>query len=283
MRQLGEIEVRTIEMGRFALDGGAMFGVVPKPLWEKQIAADVRNRIPLALRCLLLRVAGRLVLVDTGAGENWSEREQDIYDLAPVAGGVLGALQRIGVAPDEVTDVILTHLHFDHAGGIVRRDGAGTLVPTFSEATHHLQRRHFKWAEHASEKDRGSFKLDEVTLLARSGRLHLLDGDTEIFDGVEVLVSEGHSVGQQLVRVRGGGETLLYCGDVIPTTAHLRIPWVMGYDLYPLTTIEEKKAILAQAVEDNWILVFEHDPVVAACRVREDRGQVVVAEAVALA
>jgi len=279
---LGEIEVRAIEDGTFALDGGAMFGIVPKPLWAKQIAADDRNRIPMALRCMLLRTAARTILVDTGIGERWSYKEREIYRIDHTDSELQRGLASAGVSPDEVTDVILTHLHFDHAAGVVRVGPDGELTPAFPRATHHVQRRHLKWAEHATEKDSGSFRPDEIARLGRAGLLHLLDGDTEIFAGVEVLVSEGHTVGQQLVRVRGGGQTLLYCADVIPTRAHLRLPWVMGYDLYPLTTIEEKKAILAQAVEEGWILFFEHDPVVAACRVREERGQVVMDRAVEL-
>jgi len=280
MYRMGTTELWTISDGSFALDGGAMFGIVPKPLWQRQIAADERNRIPMALRCLLLQTAGRTVLVDTGIGDRWSPKEQDIYGIDHSGQDLLRSLADIGVSAEQVTDVILSHLHFDHAGGVVTRLPDGGVTPTFPSATHHLQRRHRKWSEHASDKDSGSFRLDDFALLERAGMLHFLDGDTEIFDGVDVLVSEGHTVGQQLVRVRGGGETLLFCGDVIPTSAHLRLAWVMGYDLYPLTTIEEKKAILAQAVEEGWILFFEHDPSVAACRVREEGGQVVMAERV---
>lgn len=276
MLNIGDITIESITDGRFALDGGAMFGVVPKPLWEKKIGADDSNRIPMALRCMLLRTAGRIILVDTGMGEHWTDKERSIYQLDHGKNSLLSSLAAVGVAPPDVTDVILTHLHFDHAGGIVQKDAGDNWELTFSRATHHVQRRHLKWAEHASEKDAGSFRNADLALMGQAGKLHLLDGDTELYAGVHLLVSEGHTVGQQLVQVQDGNQTLLYCGDVIPTTAHLSLPWVMGYDLYPLTTIEEKKAILAQAVEENWILFFEHDPEIAACTVREEAGKIVV-------
>jgi glyoxylase-like metal-dependent hydrolase (beta-lactamase superfamily II) len=182
-------------------------------------------------------------------------------------------LQALGLNAEDITDVVLTHLHFDHAGNVVRHKKTGPELG-FPRATHHVQRRHLKWAEHASERDRVSFRDQDLQLLAKSGRLHLLDGDTEIFEGVDVLVSEGHTIGQQLLRVRGDDRVLLYCADVIPTTAHLPLAWVMGYDLYPLTTVEEKKTILAQALEEDWILAFEHDPRVLACSLQEQNGRV---------
>lgn len=275
MLTLGDIEISVVSDGRFALDGGAMFGVVPKALWQRRIPADERNRIPMGLNCLLLRCGSRLVLVDTGIGERWDDKQRDIYAIDHSQTDLLHSLQACGVQASQITDVILTHLHFDHAGGVVR-DGSTGPELTFPRATHHIQRRHLKWAEHASDKDRASFLPADMELLARSGRLHLLDGDVEIFDGVDVLVSEGHTVAQQLVRVSGGGRTVMYCGDIIPTSAHIPLPWVMGYDLYPLTTIEEKKTILAQAVEEGWILALEHDPELQACTVREESGAVVV-------
>lgn len=279
-QQFGEVELWPLETGRFRLDGGAMFGVVPKPLWSKQIPADDRNRITLALRCLLLRVGERLVLVDSGMGELWSDKERDIYAIDNLDGGVVGALRRLAVEAEAITDVIVTHLHFDHAGGLISADDDGRRHLTFPRARHHVQRRHLNWSRHASVKDRGSFRGDDIALLVRSGKLHVLDGDTEVVAGVEALVSEGHTVGQQLVRVRGGGRTLLFCADVIPTAAHLRLPWVMGYDIHPLSTIEEKQTILAQAVEEKWILCFEHDAEIVACTVGEEGDRIVPADVV---
>ncbi len=149
-------------------------------------------------------------------------------------------------------------------------------VLSFPRATYHLQRRNWKWAHHPSDKDAGSFRAENFDLLATSGRLHLLEGQVELLPGIELFVSEGHTVGLQLVRVSDGDQTLVFCGDLIPTVSHLRSSWVMAYDLYPLTVIEEKRMILAQAAEEKWMLFFEHDPLVAACTVKEQDGQVVV-------
>jgi len=196
--------------------------------------------------------------------------------------GIDAELQRARLTRDDITDVVLTHLHFDHAGGTVR-DEAGQLRLSFPNATYHLQRRHWKWAHQATDKDRGSFRPDDFALLEKSGQLHLLEGGTELYPGVNLFVSEGHTVGLQLVKLEAGEQTIIFCGDLIPTTAHLKPAWVSAYDLYPLTIIEEKKQLLAQAVEEGWFLFLEHDPVVSMCTVKDDgHGQVVVDRIVAL-
>ncbi|MBI3182583.1 MAG: MBL fold metallo-hydrolase [Myxococcales bacterium] len=273
--KLGRFELHEIRDGSFALDGGAMFGVVPKPLWERRLPPDERNRVQLALRCLLIVDGERRVLVDDGIGQVWDGKHRDIYAIDHSAHDLDRGLRRAGLARGDITDVVLTHLHFDHAGGTTRYEG-GELVLSFPNATYHLQRRNWRWAHHPSERDAGSFRPENFRLLERSGRLHLLEGQTELYPGIQLFVSEGHTVGLQLVRVTDGDGSLVYCGDLIPTTAHLRTAWAMGYDLYPLTVIEEKKMLLAQAVEDGWFLFFEHDPTVAACMVRDEHGEVVV-------
>lgn len=272
--QLGRFRVHEIREGTIRLDGGAMFGVVPKPLWERHYPPDERNRITLALRCLLIVDGPRKILVDDGAGARWDGRHRDMYGFENST--MDQELARAGLTRDEVTDVVLTHLHFDHAGGTTR-DQHGELALSFPRATYHLQRRHWKWAHQPSEKDQGSFRPDDFAPLEKSGRLHLLEGNTELYQGVHLFVSEGHTVGLQLVRLEGGEQTLVFCGDLVPTTAHLRPPWVPAYDLYPLTSIEEKGQLLAQAVEEQWLLFLEHDPKVAVCTVTEvARGDVVV-------
>jgi len=273
--RLGRFELHEIRDGTFALDGGAMFGIVPKPLWQKRHPVDEHNRILLALRCLLIHDGDRWVLVDSGIGTKWDEKNRDIYGIDQSQFNLDRDLVRAGCTRDEITDVVLTHLHFDHSGGTTRLE-KGQRVLSFPQATYHLQRRNWNWAHHPSDKDARSFRSENYDLLASSGRLHLLDGHVELFPGIELFVSEGHTVGLQLVRVSGGDQTLVFCGDLIPTVSHLRSSWGMAYDLYPLTVIEEKRMILAQAVEEKWTLFFEHDPLVAACTVKEEDGQVMV-------
>lgn len=285
MRRFGRFQLAAVSAGRFALDGGAMFGIVPKPLWTRYVPADEANRIDLALRPLLIVDESvtpvRRVLVDTGIGDKFEAKQQAQFKIEAPEGGVRAALQAMGVEPDGITDVVITHLHWDHAGGATERAPDGTYRPTFANATYHVQRRAWKWAEHPTERDAGSFRLADYEPIATSGQLHLLNGPTELFPGVSLILSEGHTVAQQLVLLDGGADgKLLYCGDVIPTHAHLRLAWVMGYDLYPLTTLEEKKLLLAQGLEEGWTLFFEHDPKVAACRLAEEHGAVVVGEEV---
>lgn len=280
--RVGRYEIASIVDAYFALDGGAMFGIVPRPLWEKKIAPDARNRIPLACRCLVAvdREARRVVLVDVGIGGNWDAKRADIYAIDRSAGGLVAGLARLGLSREAVTDVVLTHLHFDHAGGTTRRGPDGRLELTFPRATHHVQRRAWQLAHGPSEKDAGSFRAGDFELLQHSNLLHLVEGDATLFPDVELIASEGHTAGQQLPRFHGDGTHVTFCGDVIPTHAHLRPSWVMAYDVLPLTTIEEKKVLMAQALEEDGILVFEHDPVMAACRLREEEGQPVFREAV---
>lgn len=279
--RLGRFELHQVRDGTFALDGGAMFGVVPRTLWEKKHKPDARNRIPLALRCLLIVDGQRRVLVDDGMGTSWSEKERDIYALDRSQFDLDRELARAGFKREDITDVVLTHLHFDHGGGtVIHGDGEPRLA--FPKAVHHLQRRNWAWAHHASEKDRGSFRHETFKLLETSGRLHLLEGQHELIPGLELFLSEGHTVGLQLVRVSDGEQCLVFCGDLIPTTSHFKPSWAMAYDLYPLTLLEEKRMLLAQAVEEQWLLYFEHDPEVAACTVKEQDGETVVDRVVEL-
>jgi len=273
---LGRFTLHQVRDGTFALDGGAMFGIVPKALWSKKLPADEKNRIRLALRCLLIQDGKRRILVDDGIGQKWDAKHRDLYAIDHGALDLDRELARAGCSREQVTDVILTHLHFDHAGGTTRLGAGGKLELSFPNATYHLQRRNWKWAHQSSEKDAGSFRGENFDLLENSGRLHLLEGQTELYPGVELLLFEGHTVGLQLPRISDGDVALMYCGDLVPTTAHLRSSWIMAYDLYPLTAIEEKKMLLAQAIEEHTVLFFEHDPSVAACTVKEENGEVVV-------
>lgn len=266
--------------GTFALDGGAMFGVVPRSVWAREAPPDDEGRIALALRCLLIAVDDRLILVDTGIGGGWSERDGARYAIERPDDGLIGSLGRMGVGREAITDVVLTHLHFDHAGGVCLSDGQGNLGLSFPNARHHLQRRNLVHALHPTVRDRASYLEDRFRPMIGSRQLVLHDGPCELAAGVDLLLYEGHTVGQQLVRVRDPSNPrswLLYSADIIPTSAHLAQAFVMGYDLLPDVTAREKKRILARAEEDGGLLVFEHDPKIAAARIRIDaKGRPVV-------
>jgi glyoxylase-like metal-dependent hydrolase (beta-lactamase superfamily II) len=282
--RVGRYEISGIVDAHFSADGGALFGVVPRPLWERQVVADARNRVRLASRCLVALDADarRVVLVDCGLGDKWSGKQADMFAIDRSAGGLDAGLARLGLSRSDVTDVLLSHLHFDHAGGVTRRGAGGRLELAFPRATHHLQRRAWQHAHAPTERDAGGFFADDFELLAHSNLLHLVEGEAQLFPDVDLIVSEGHTPGQQLPRFRGDGTHLTWCGDVIPTHAHLRPSWVMAYDLLPVTTLEEKKVLLAEALEDDGILAFDHDPGMAACRLGEEDGRPVFREAVEL-
>lgn len=282
--RVGRYDIASVVDARFALDGGAMFGIVPRPLWAPKIRPDERNRIRLASRCLVAadRAARRVILVDDGIGDKWDEKRRDIYAIDRSSGGIDAGLARLGLSRADVTDVLLTHLHFDHAGGTTRRGRDGKLELSFPRATHHVQRRAWQWAHAPSEKDRGSFVPEDFEPLRHSNLLHLVEGEVALFPDVELIVSEGHTAGHQLPRFLGDGVRLTFCGDVIPTHAHLRPSWVMAYDLFPVTTIEEKKVLLAEALEEGGILAFAHDADMDACRLGEEDGKPVFREAVEL-
>lgn len=279
--RLGRFTLHEVRDGAFRLDGGAMFGVVPRVRWERTNAPDAQNRIELALRCLLIDAGDRKILVDAGAGNKLSAKLSGQIALDRSRFDLESELARAGVRRDQITDVILTHLHFDHAGGAIRRLEDGSCTLSFPSATYHLQRRNWRWAHQPSERDRGSYLREDFELLERTGRLHLIEGDMELYEGVQICVSEGHTTAMQLVRVQGDGQEVVFCGDLVPTASHLKPHHVMAYDLRPLTSLEEKKLLLAQAVEDGAILFFCHDPQAAACRVRDVEGAVEAGELVA--
>lgn len=275
--RIGPYDIQAIETGEFALDGGAMFGIIPKPLWEKRLAPDARNRIDMRLRCLLIRgeVNGKkkIMLVDTGMGTKWDAKSQDIYRLDHRRFDLTAQLKAYGVAPEDVTDVILTHLHFDHAGGATHKIADGHIVPTFPRATYYVQQAHLDWAHQPTLKDRGSFIPPDFEPLIAAKQLVTLDGPQELFPGIRLQLSQGHTTSLQHPLISDGATTLFYCADLIPTSAHVPVPWVMAYDIRPLVTIEEKQALLAQAVQEQWILVFEHCPLAGAGRVvHTDKG-----------
>ena len=264
--KIGKYELISIESGTLMLDGGAMYGVVPKPLWERNSPADEKNRIKLTTRHLLLLSDDKKILIDTGAGKNWNEKFEKIYSVNNNVHDMFPALEKLGVKKEEITDVILTHLHFDHAGGAVLFEN-DKIIPAFPNAKYHIQKRQFEWGLNPSDRDKASYFKDRFVPLTEEGILNLIDGETNFDDDIELLVMEGHTFAQQLVKISDSSNTLLYCADLMPLSSHINPPFIMGYDLQPLVTLEEKKKILPKAVDENWTLFFEHDPDIAAATI----------------
>lgn len=267
MIQIGPYIIDALETGEFALDGGAMFGVVPKPIWSTKIPVDALNRIDLRVRCLLIRTKDRVILVDNGIGHKEDAKFAEMFRLDYSRFTLEKSLAAHGLKLTDVTDVILTHLHFDHAGGSTVRDANGDIVPAFPNATYYVQRSNLDWAQHPTERDRASYITHNFEPLLDAGKLVTLNGATEIFKGIHGALSEGHTTGLQTIRITDGATTLFYLADLVPTVVHLPLPWIMGYDLRPLVTLEEKREVLAQAARDKWILAFEHCPHTAAATV----------------
>jgi len=266
--KIGPYQICPVPTGIFGLDGGAMFGTVPKVLWEKSNPPDEKNRIPMEARALLLKSSDRKILIDCGNGadftakygEKLGSKFAEMYGLDESGPSLKKSLEQHGLEFKDITDVILTHLHFDHAGGgTTERDGK--LVPTFPNATYYVQKENLETAKKPNIREKASYFASNIEPLVQSGKLQVLEGNTEnILPGISVYVSNGHTKGQQVVKVFDGQKTLLYCGDVVPTSSHVRLAWVMGYDLEPLKLIEEKQHFLSQAADEKWYLYFEHDP-----------------------
>lgn len=267
--------LRTLDTGTFRLDGGAMFGVVPRPLWERRLAPDDRNRIMLAMRSLLAEGDGRLVVFDGGLGHKYDARFADLYAIDHETATLERSLAAAGYAPEDVTDVVITHLHFDHVGACTRRDAEGRLALTFPNARHHVQQAHWDWAAAPNPRERASFFAENLDPLAASGQLVLHDGAGTLLPGIEARTFDGHTEAQQVLLVDGGAAhgTVAFVADLLPTSHHLAPAWTMGYDVRPLVTMDEKALFLDEAAENGYTLFFEHDPAVETARVvRTDRG-----------
>ena len=267
---VGHLRCHLLEGGRQRLDGGAMFGVVPKPLWERRIAADERNRIPLALRCMLVEHDAGLVLIDTGLGNKEDAKFRDIYGVentgtrGPTA--LEDALAELGHAPADVRWVINTHLHFDHAGGNTYRDPQGSVRLSFPRARYVVQRRELDFACHPNERTQASYLRHNFEIVP----FQFVEGDSVVLPGIHAIPTPGHVPFHQSVIVESAGERACFIADLVPTSAHLPLPWIMGYDLEPLVTLETRRAIYARALAEEWLLCFEHDPEIAAGRLARD-------------
>jgi glyoxylase-like metal-dependent hydrolase (beta-lactamase superfamily II) len=266
--KVGRTLCHALDAGKQRLDGGAMFGVVPMPLWKRRVQPDDRNRIPLALRCLLIEHDHGLVLVDTGVGNKEDSKFLDIYAVensSPCCPTLLeDAIGEAGFTPLDVKYVINTHLHFDHAGGNTVVGAAGAedapVSLAFPEATYYVQKGELAFARAPNERTIASYLPPNFERVAAANRWHLVDGEANVLPGLRVLPTPGHVPFHQSVLFTSGGETACFIGDLIPTVAHLPLPWIMGYDLEPMVTLETKRHFLARAEAEQWLLIFEHEP-----------------------
>jgi len=261
-------KITVIETGSFKLDGGAMMGSVPKVLWEKTNPADSLNRIDLSMRCLLLDNGTEKILIETGIGNKNSEKFNKIFSISQSAWPIKDKLKEFGYNVNDITHVIITHLHFDHAGGATIFNGEET-VPTFPNAQYIISKTNWDSALNPSPKDRASYLIENFMPLEDAGQVKLVDDNENLLNGINGLAFYGHTYGQQLIKISNKQDTLIFCADLIPLKSHLQIPWVMGYDLYPMKTLDEKTKLLNQAAENNWILFFYHDPKSIAVRIKK--------------
>jgi glyoxylase-like metal-dependent hydrolase (beta-lactamase superfamily II) len=263
-RRIGSFTVHAIQAGGQKLDGGAMFGVVPKPLWERRIPADERNRIQLGMRCLLIEHDIGLVLIDNGAGNKENAKFYEIYGVEnrgeSGATRIEEGLKQLGHSPSDIAMVIDTHLHFDHAGGNTRKNGEAIEI-AFPNAKYVVQAGEYHYATHTNERTAGSYFGHNFVPIMEAGRFDLVDGEREIIRGVRLIPTPGHTPHHQGVLIDGGNDCGFFLADLSPTAAHVPLPWIMGYDVEPLRTLETKRTIWKRALDENWLLIFEHDAV----------------------
>jgi methylmalonyl-CoA epimerase len=267
----GALTLTSLHDGPFRLDGGAMFGVVPRPLWEKLAPPDDRNRIQLAMRPLLVEADWGRMIIDCGAGDKMNEKQRDIYALDRTR-TLDQALGELGLTSDSIDIALPTHLHFDHFGGATVRDGAA-LRPRFVRAQHHIRSAEWEDATHPHERNRASYLQDDFVPLKDAGVVHFFDGDISIRPGIDVVRTGGHTGQHQIIYIRSQTLTAVFVADLIPTVAHLQDPWVMGYDLFPMETLAFKKRFIREAIDGGYLIFFEHDPHVSAGYIRERDGK----------
>lgn len=281
----GNFDLYPVESGRFKLDGGAMFGVVPKTLWSKQIPADDKNRIPMGMRCLLIKSnqTEKIYLVDNGSGDKFNEKMAAIYDLDYEHSDLISSLKKCEFEPQDVTDIIFTHLHFDHCGGTTTYDENGEITEVFPKAIYHVNNRHWETAVNPNAREKASFFSENIEPIKQSGRLNLVDDNHQFETGLKTIPMDGHTAGQQLPVLNHNERTIVYTADLIPTFAHIPLPWVMGYDMKPLETLEEKELFLNRAEKKNWYLFLEHDAEHEVITIGKENGKFMLKDSLTLA
>ena len=267
--RIGDYDLYSIETSEFSLDGGAMFGIVPKPIWEREAPSDALNRIDMVTRSLLLCSDEKKILIDTGNGTKWEEKYRDIYNIDTSRYNIENSLTKYGFSADDITDIINTHLHFDHAGGNTKIDD-GSIVPTFPNAKYWVTKEHWELANHPSQKDSGSFIEHDWKVLAENGMIETVNGNEPFIKGIDSYITQGHTAGLLHPIISDGTKTLFYGADIFPLAAHISIPWVMAYDVQPVVTMKEKEILLSKMQDEEWILFLEHDPNIQACTVHQD-------------
>jgi glyoxylase-like metal-dependent hydrolase (beta-lactamase superfamily II) len=254
--RIGRFDLHLLSDGRIKLDGGAMFGLVPKVLWQEHIKADGRNRVRLGLNCLLICSTGGNILVDTGAGKKLDDHDRDIFGLGN--SHLVAGLRELGLAPRDINYVVLTHLHFDHSGGCTKRNKKGQVVPTFPEATYLVQRAAWEAAMNPNERGRASYHRDDFQVLVEREQMQFLDGDKELMSGIWLKVTNGHTHGHQAVLLNQAGSKVAFLGDIVPTHYHLNLPYITAFDQFPEETLERKRVMLTAAEREGWLLLFYH-------------------------
>ena len=267
--KIGKYDLYNVETSEFGLDGGAMFGIIPKPVWEKKVSADELNRVNMVTRSLLLVSDEKKILIDTGNGTKWEEKYKKIYDINTDQYNIEKSLGKYGFSSEQITDVICTHMHFDHIGGNTKIK-SGKVVPTFPNAKYWISKENWKLANHPSQKDAGSFIEHDWKVLAENQMIEIIDGREPFIEGIETIITNGHTPGLLHPIVSDGYNKLFYGADIFPMVAHIPIPWVMAYDVQPVVTMEEKQKLLQKMEREDWILFFEHDPHIQACTVHKD-------------
>ncbi len=270
--KLGKFEIEIVSGGKYKLDGGAMFGIIPKPLWEKSNPADERNRIELETNCLLIDSGDKKILIDTGNGTKFSSKEKDIFDLEDRS-VLTESLKEKGLRPEDIDIVVLSHLHFDHAGGAtINRDGKS--VPTFPKAVYLAQKGEWEDAMSNYGIMKYSYRKENLVPLQESGQIEFIEGDYEVVPGLKTIVTGAHTKNHQIIKIDSGNDKGVYFADLVPTTSHLKIPYIMAYDLFPLEIIERKKELLMQAAEEKWRIFFDHDPHAPTGRIVKEKEDV---------